>query len=107
VAGRIYSIKIAEASFEHGVITLSVPIGFKWIVRDIDVIERSLVGSQQFGALGNLGQFYAFFTSPAAPELTPFHWEGRQVFNQGDTLQFQALGGYWDLSCSGYQLTAT
>lgn len=100
----VYSVQfvaLAELTGSHG---LDVPAGYKYILRDVDVVNRS--GSAvAFGLVGSAGQFVWYWDPLYNANALGGQWRGRQVFNPGEQIVFNALSGAWDVTASGYALT--
>lgn len=101
----VYSINIQRISVTTTVHSFVVPDGFRYILRDLDCVLRTVAYPQalELSLSGPLYVLYHAWTSSA----DDFHWQwqGRQVFNPGDTVQLQMTAGAADLYLSGYQLS--
>lgn len=84
---------------------VTVPAGFAWIVRDIDVYG----GTGSSGHYLNVGAgptlFFWTALGPVSATLFAFQWRGRQVFTEGMDFGVYPSGGSWSGRISGYELT--
>lgn len=89
-------------------VAASVPAGYRWIVRDIDLFLEETAANEG-------GQVYAT-TSAGATIWLPMsyipgvggghvQWTGRQVLNPGDVLVYSQAAGTGVITVSGYALT--
>jgi hypothetical protein len=105
MAPPVYSFNLQRIHVSTTLHSVVVPDGLTWILRDIDVvlITNPYPVALEISIPGPLFVLYHAWTSSA----DDFHWQwaGRQVFESGDTLQFQMTAGAADLYASGYQLT--
>lgn len=99
--------------FYGGVISSStgtagpVPAGVVWVVRDVCMVNYGLWPEPLVGA-GVLDQHnypVLWVGAPHAIPQTMFHWDGRQVFEPGDTIRAVAEDAAWAFRVSGYVLT--
>jgi hypothetical protein len=101
----VYSTRFYQVSLLVGSDSIVVTPGYIWIVRDIDVTNRTGGGSDQFIWFGPLNQ--VIWITYVSDDLA-FHsaqWRGRQVFREGEAMTFDAGTGTWDVTVSGYALT--
>ena len=85
-------------------VCFTVPPGQVWIVRSIDCYcGAPLVSSQLiFKEYENSAAFLSFTTE--AGTSRSFQWEGRQVFEAGQSLEADPADHAWDIRVSGYEL---
>jgi hypothetical protein len=93
---------------EHGttsVVSLSVPAGFVYVIRDLDVFLTAGISDATGYLKGSSGQAIFYFTQTALN--SGYHsWRGRQVFEAGESFSFDPGGDAMDFTLSGYKLTA-
>jgi len=82
----------------------TVPSGFVWVVRCIDVFFGGGVVGGTWDVTGDAGQTFAW-GSVTALLASLQSWRGRQVLEAGVTLGFTSGPGL-DVTISGYQLSA-
>lgn len=100
---RIYSVSFYEATVTlvSNLATLwTVPAGFVDVVRDIDGYCTSTGPGAAFLGDGALGRTLQI----AVPAGTAFQWQGRQVWNAGQTLSIFSTITTFRLKISGYRL---
>jgi len=111
MARQLYTLAIANGtSVVPGYTSLNTcPDGFIWVVRDIsvyftdDLIESELV-YWRFTIGGGSLPFWA--PRPASMQSSrTYHWEGRQVINQGDDVGVETNLTDFGYSVNGYQLS--
>lgn len=104
----VYSLRI----FGHaGLVTTAgkvgpiVPDNLIYVVRDMDVVERTGTRPASFFAYnGNLGILWSVESDSG--DITGWHqWHGRQVFEPGEQVGVSVGVGTWSIAISGYQLT--
>lgn len=104
----VYSLRIFAVGglvAATGIVGPIVPNGFVYVVRDIDAFETT-GGAAGFALLSQVAVPVQFFVSPGGAGAVQNHsWRGRQIYNTGERVGFEAASGSWNISCSGYQLT--
>jgi hypothetical protein len=104
---KVYSTRFIGSGAVDSV-SETVPSGVLWVVRDAILFFD--------GANSNDGySLSAYFVGggagviqsgqSTAGEILLVHWEGRQVLNAGDELEFSASTLNWYVMVSGYVLT--
>lgn len=104
----VYSLRI----FGHGGLVASagtvgpiVPDSFIYVVRDIDVVEETGVGTPAMVVKNQTLGFLTVFSRPSGDPTGHYQWQGRQVYGPGEQVGFEVFSGTWAIACSGYQLT--
>lgn len=101
----IYSIRITDGTFAVGLsaVVYTVPAGNVFVLRDI----------QAWPDTGTTSSLNVVFTGTSImasiggiTAANPGHWEGRVVFNAGETIKLLVGGGQLEVSLSGYLLVA-
>lgn len=108
MARNVYSIRIFSSggvAAPAGTVGPTVPSGFVYVVRDLDVVELT----------GNSGVYMDLMSPTLGPmvrisraDTTSFghaSWRGRQVYGPGEQVGVKATSGLWSVTISGYQLT--
>lgn len=105
MARSVYSVQILSLSPALPSQTVTVPDGVRLIVRDIDACE--IGGTLPAILLVRQAATGVFWGAQrmVASQLYVAQWQGRQVFNPGETLSVQVVSGSWDIQISGYELT--
>lgn len=100
----VYSSRIASgtglAAGDHVVYT--VPTGYTLVIRDISLWQTAATSAIAYVANPDAS---AVAVSPSLAQYGVFHWEGRAVFNAGDTVSVDVFAGSWTYSLSGYLLS--
>jgi hypothetical protein len=101
----VYSVQIMALApaLPHNFVT--VPDGVRIIVRDIDAVELTGGGAGACQFVGPATNVIWAFQRGATLNTAVGQWRGRQVFNPGESFDFQAVSGTWDVQISGYELT--
>jgi hypothetical protein len=102
-SSSVYSKRFAALSLFTGTVSVTVPAGKVWILRDVDVVNRNSA-TASFGIEGSSGQLLWYLNPVYNPNELWAGWRGRQIFSAGDTIGFSALTGVWDCTASGYEL---
>lgn len=108
MAPPVYSLRIfATGELDPGAGTVGpvVPAGLIYVLRDIDVQERTGTNGAFMHVLNPLGGVLTAFQRTAAVPLGVESWRGRQVYSEGEQVGFAADSGSWAIMASGYQLT--
>lgn len=102
---RLYSKRLLSSDFATGPINAVVPAGYIWVVRDIDLMWFGPPENDQASvSWEGVGQIFQCVGEASVEQH--FQWQGRQVGNAGDTLQFLAEQyGNWTALVSGYELS--
>jgi hypothetical protein len=84
-----------------------VPVGFRWIVTDIVLSADSSDATARTGAkVEDSAQVPIFEVSqPWAVSGETYHWVGRQVLENPDSLSLVCFDAGWSVRVTGYQLT--
>lgn len=99
----VYSTRLYAALDLHGNEGYTVPGGYVCVLRDVDIFSYSSGSESGFALEGDLGQVIWYVLVP--PDTTQsYQWRGRQVFNPGDIITFNASAGSFDVTASGYLL---
>lgn len=101
----VYSTRFLAVAVATETVTLTVPAGKVWIVRDLDVVPRSGDVAHNVEWYGSAGQIIWFWSTVPGGGQPAGAWRGRQVFYQGETMSFGGQGAF-DMTCSGYELEA-
>ena len=105
----VYSKLLCEGTLTAFVVqTFGPPAGTKWVVRDIVAVNDVRARNQASGVfqvLDDNGTPVWLLANTAAFGSTPYHWEGHQVIEAGDHLNWFSFLTGWQFRCSGYQLT--
>ena len=104
----VYSLRI----FGHAGLTASagevgpiVPDQFVYVVRDIDVLERTGAGATLMQVINQTeGPLWEVDGGTTLASRLG-QWRGRQVYGPGEKVGFIVTAGEWSIACSGYQLT--
>lgn len=88
-----------------GVVGPVVPDGVVWVLRDLDIVDRSTSFPSELAVYNQVGGLLAFVSRGASTESPGFAWRGRQIYASTERIGFQTLAGAWDIAASGYQLT--
>jgi hypothetical protein len=98
-----YSRQLFAGSVSTTVFTdATVPAGFVWVVRSIDV-SNNQPGVASF--LVVVVGLAILWISPQVPSDASAHWDGHQVLNAGQRVQSYTLTGQGSIMASGYQLS--
>lgn len=108
--GTLYSTLLYEAFFvpSGSASSATVPTGFVWVVRDIELAT----GGNPYQYLGGISIFDdagAVIFSVQAPWAlgnSYYPWRGRQVLEAGDRLVLATIDTQWIARISGYVLSA-
>jgi hypothetical protein len=106
---KLYSLSIftdGALTSSSGVVGPVVPGGLVYVVRDLDVVEITGVGSTVLHVLSGIGGRMWQAEGGTTIDTTTFAWRGRQVYAAGEQVGFQVVVGTWAIACSGYQLTS-
>jgi hypothetical protein len=99
----LYSTLLKSASPAAGVL-YTVPAGYVVVLRD--AVLRQSSGPLAVAFLVDLS-VGAVIESYAPASLNAVdHWQGRQVFEEGDGIGLETTGGVWSARLSGYLLSA-
>lgn len=99
----VYSILVQASIGLNGTLTLTVPAGYKWILRDFDVYWGGGAIAKTVYLRGTAGQAI-WFNGFAIGGGQYASWRGRQVINPGKTCAI-VTNDAMDVTLSGYQLT--
>jgi hypothetical protein len=112
----IYSVEFAEVLVDAtDPIVLHVPDGHVYVLRDMEARGEGIGSIQssgiRFASPGEAGAWFMSFTRAFLPDYgdaATWSWEGRQVFEAGQTLRAHPIGtaGIYTLRACGYDLTA-
>jgi len=108
VAAPVYSIRIFAAGNltpAAGLVGPVVPDGFVYVLRCIDVVELTGAPVKQMHVINQVGGILWDFQYLSSSTVGDYQWRGRQVYNVGEQVGFQADSGQWSVAASGYQLT--
>lgn len=95
---------VAQAGLD-GTVSVTVPLGRVWILRDLDVVSL-FDGAGYAILLGGAAQRIWQVSVPAGGTAGWHYWSGRQVVASEQSVSIQTGGGIWDVSLSGYNLAA-
>lgn len=99
---RVYSQRLLHGGATASVSAI-VPAGYLWVVRDVAIFTGGEEIDDEFNlAVAGAVIYYGGY-SPST--WAYYHWEGRQVCNEGDELEFTATGEVWYVLVSGYALS--
>ena len=101
----VYSTRFIEVSSLTPSAAYTVPAGFVAVVRDLDAVSQGSVAVAELVMVGAAGQAIYLAFAPISTSMW-FGWRGRQVLLAGETLHVDVANGPWDVSVSGYLLTA-
>lgn len=100
----VYSKQLLAQSGVTALVTVQVPAGKIWILRDVDVYVNAGLAGSRFTLEGSASQaIYTHVTSPNTTESA--QWRGRQVLGPLQTFAVKA-DDPTDVTVSGYELTA-
>jgi len=107
VALPLYSHCLITEKNLTGGASYVAPAGYIFIVRDIDVVDNSALGENVFetwilSAATGANPFFDVWKSP--PGGASHQWRGRQVGEEGDSLDVFVAAGL-DVRISGYVLS--
>lgn len=108
---NVYStLFVRQFAATPGLYTYVVPDGQRAVVVSIDANCSPGTRNQRAALQGFFVQDSEDVTwwqvlPPDAVTNVQYHWEGRQVYNAGDVICFNALDGGWQFSLSGFLLT--
>lgn len=108
MASPVYSHRLLAGATTSTSYEAVVPSGVLWVVRDVvawwdGTSDPSVeLYSLSYGP-ENVVLMWGNVESGVARVLE--HWEGRQVLNAGDTLQFATTTATWSVAVTGYVLT--
>jgi hypothetical protein len=89
-----------------GTDVFTVPPGFVYVLRDVDFYQHQVAGAAVVRMSESVGNAYFFAGGMPAFTFSWLQWQGRQVFEAGETLQGWAdLTNVWG-RFSGYVLIA-
>lgn len=100
----VYSTRLLQAVGLTADLVYTVPPGFVAIVRDADLHNNDTFGASFF-MQGALGQAIWLATRDIT-DTGYYSWRGRQVLEAGETLTAHIASGTWDVTISGYLLSA-
>jgi hypothetical protein len=111
VARPLYTVRIASLTAGPAATTNygPVPVGDIWVVRSIEAMNWGGASAVRNGfRVETSSQGFIFGAGPpySWPNV-PFHWDGRQVIEAAEYLAIETFDANWEISVSGYQLTAT
>lgn len=98
----VYSVQFAALQGLNGTHTLTVPAGFKAVLRDLDAYNGGGASSTDLFLIGSAGQ--TIFNDSSALQPKNSQWRGRQVLEELETWALRTTGA-WDVTVSGYLLT--
>jgi hypothetical protein len=101
-----YSIRFGAWSAISAAVSVVVPAGVVWILRDVDLVDSSITTGDFCNVEGHLNQSIFFARNQTATPGPWFEWRGRQVFNAGEHITVAPGAGAWHATLSGYQLVA-
>jgi hypothetical protein len=101
--GSVYSERFFLEQGLTGSASITVDNGYRLIIRDISGYFGSQATAPSVTIDINGAKIFEADTPPLA--LTPFHWEGRAVANEGDVITVAMQNGNCDISVSGYRLS--
>jgi hypothetical protein len=107
MATPVYSTRFLEAHGLTGTLSYTVPSGFTAIVRDVDSFIGTPVGVNALFLHGALGQAI-WWTQATIGQSQYASWRGRQVFQEGESIEVEAdVGTFdaYDVTVSGYLLS--
>lgn len=101
----VYSVRFGQWSAIESDVSVTVPAGRVWILRDFDAVVRTAGAVFLVGAGGQL-LFYDLTVSGDTRQPNR-SWRGRQVYNAGESIGVGVgSGGEFDATISGYSLLA-
>lgn len=100
----VYSTLFYRQQGLLGYVGIPVPSGQIWVIRDFQVYSGALLPSVVRLKDGVTGQTIWFYDFGIASNQWA-DWQGRQVFNSGDTIGIEADTNPADVRLSGYALT--
>lgn len=88
-------------------LTAGPPAGTIWVIRDIMLYNGSAVEQALGGAyvIDEGGVMIYAVLRPFAMGAVSYHWDGRQVIQEGTELEAAALEDGWSCRITGFQLT--
>lgn len=101
MAFPLYSERFIGATNFTTTQTFVCPAGYRCVVRCITGVNDTGPGSYLLVAIA-LKALIFYTTSTVSPNSVV--WNGRVVFNAGETLEAVSSAGGWDCTVSGYQL---
>ncbi len=99
----VYSVQLAAIVGLDGPATFTVPDGFVWVLRDVDVWYVGFL-TNVVHLLGSAGQTIWGNAFAGAEQPQYASWRGRQVLNPGQTFGLSSSSAT-DFTVSGYSLT--
>jgi hypothetical protein len=100
----VYSQRFIGARTTAGTVyTWNVPAGFVAVVRSIDVFAVASGVTEYYVGLGSTA---AIFSGVSLPLNTTAHYEGHQVLNAGEPLEYFSNGAAVTVIASGYLLSS-
>jgi hypothetical protein len=107
MARPAYSVRFLSAAGLMGPLTVVVPVGFRAVVRDLDgYSDTGPLETAQLFLRGPAGEAIALLDWQPNTQKS-LQWQGRQVYNAGETISLLQLGlAPVDATLSGYLLTA-
>lgn len=104
MAAPVYSTRFMAAVFPTAPTDYVVPTGFRAVVRDISAYWLGDVGGGALqGAIDGVAYFMYFIGTAGVPG--GYHWEGRVVADEGETVAINVPMGNWSFTVSGYLLS--
>jgi hypothetical protein len=104
VSRPVYSERFVAVSGLTSIVSYTVPAGYRMVLRDIDIFQGSQPTAPDFRCRGAGGATIFQITGGVLTD-TWSAWRGRQVFYEGERVDFIANVGNCDVTASGYLLT--
>lgn len=103
MARAVYSTRFAAVVISGALNLYTVPAGYIAVVRSVDFLATGASPGIFAWGLAAGGIYFAGATGLTTDNA--YHWEGRQVFNAGDTIKAITATITGQLAVSGYLLT--
>lgn len=101
----VYSTLLVAEQGLSAPLSLTVPPGYIWILRDLDLYNGGGLGSAELFLVGSSGQAIYWARQTPGSDASVFQWRGRQVIEGGQSVTVNVTSGDWDVSLSGYVLS--
>jgi hypothetical protein len=102
----VYSKRFIGVGGLTGSASTAVPAGKVWIVSDITVVVAATAGAPFLYIRAGGNAIIAYVTAPASGPALMSHTSGHHVMNAGEALFVGVSGGTFDVTVSGYELSA-
>jgi hypothetical protein len=100
----VYSTRFIEATALTDFAGYEVPSGFRAVVRDAWVTNNASIAAISWSLGRNIGATW-WQQNDVTTGPNYYYWQGRQVLEAGEELQFYSGGDAIDVAVCGYLLT--